>query len=230
MRFKRRRQAAISVDTKKKELVGDFKNGGQEWRPQGEPVGVRVHDFVDKVLGKAIAYGVYDVLANQGWVSVGVHHDTAEFATEAIRRWWHYMGLRIHAGARELLIIADGGGSNGSRTRLWKVCLQKLADATGLRIWVCHFPPGTSQWNKIERRMFAPITQNWRGRPLMNLDVIVNLISHTTTRTGLMIKAQLDATPYQAGIEVTNQELAAVRLKKADFHGEWNYRIAPRKL
>lgn len=230
VRFKRRRQAAISVDTKKKELVGDFKNGGQEWRPKGEPVGVRVHDFVDKVLGKAIPYGVYDVLANQGWVSVGIHHDTAEFATEAIRRWWHSMGLRMHAGARDLLIIADGGGSNGSRSRLWKVCLQKLADTTRLRIWVCHFPPGTSKWNKIEHRMFAPITQNWRGRPLMSLDVILNLISHTTTRTGLMIKAQLDTTPYQAGIKVTNQELAAVRLKKADFHGEWNYRIAPRRL
>jgi hypothetical protein len=228
--FERRRQPIISVDTKKKELLGDFKNAGREWHRQGEPERVRVHDFPDKQLGKAIPYGVYDLTYNQGWVSVGTSHDTAEFATETIRRWWVYMGSPTYGRAIELLIIADGGGSNGSRSRLWKVCLQRLADTTGLRISVCHYPPGTSKWNKIEHRMFSAITQNWRGRPLVSLDVIVNLIRSTRTETGLQIRAELDTTLYQTGIEVSDEELAAVQLAEADFHGDWNYSISPRSM
>lgn len=179
--FQRRGQPVISVDTKKKELIGNFKNGGREWHPQGEPDEVRVHDFIDRTLGKAIPYGVYDVTQNQGWVSVGIDHDTARFAAQAIRRWWQKMGSKRHRGAKELLIVADGGGSNGSRCRLWKVALQELADQLGLTIHVCHFPPGTSKWNKIEHRMFCHITQNWRGRPLISHEVIVQLIANTTT-------------------------------------------------
>lgn len=225
--FQRRKQPVISVDTKKKELVGDFKNGGREWRPQGEPDEVRVHDFLDKKLGKAIPYGVYDLTNNQGWVSVGIDHDTAQFATAAIGRWWKKMGRRRHPQARELLIMADGGGSNGSRCRLWKVALQQLADQWQMAIRVCHFPPGTSKWNKIEHRMFCHITQNWRGRPLISHEVIVNLIANTATRQGLQIQAELDQRPYPTGTKVSDAELQRVQLKPHKFHGDWNYTIQP---
>jgi len=225
--FQRRAQPVISVDTKKKELVGDFKNGGREWHLKGKPPPVRVHDFIDKDLGKAIPYGVYDLGSNQGWVSVGTNHDTADFAVESVRRWWRTMGRRVYPDAQELLITADGGGSNGYRVRAWKVALQRLANDTGLGISVCHFPPGTSKWNKIEHRMFCHITQNWRGRPLVTLDTVVSLIGNTTTRTGLRIKAKLDTNVYQKGVKVTDQELAQVRIKPSSFHGEWNYKISP---
>jgi hypothetical protein len=226
--FQHRGQPVISVDTKKKELVGDFKNGGREWRPPGEPEEVRVHDFVDKDLGKAIPYGVYDLSANTGWVSVGCDHDTAEFAVESLRRWWYHMGVAAYPQATELLITADGGGSNSSRSRVWKVALQRLADELGLQISVCHFPPGTSKWNKIEHRLFSHISLNWRGRPLTSHEVIVNLIANTTTQQGLTIQAQRDTDQYPIGVTVTDQELATVNLQKAAFHGEWNYAIAPR--
>ncbi|MFH1268833.1 MAG: ISAzo13 family transposase [Planctomycetota bacterium] len=226
--FQRRGQPVISVDTKKKELVGDFRNVGREWRPQGEPDEVRVHDFLDKNLGKAIPYGVYDVTNNQGWVSVGIDHDTAKFAAEAIGRWWRKMGLKRFPNAKKLLITADGGGSNGSRCRLWKVALQDLADKIGLELSVCHFPPGTSKWNKIEHRLFCHITQNWRGKPLVSHEVIVNLIANTTTQTGLTIKAELDTRQYETGIKVSDAELATLHLRKARFHGDWNYIILPR--
>jgi len=226
--FQQRGQPAISVDTKKKELVGDFQNGGREWRPVGHPEAVRVHDFLARDLGKAIPYGVYDLAANQGWVSVGTDHDTPAFAVQTVRRWWAEMGRPVYPQATELLITADGGGSNGSRARLWKTELQRLADDTGLRITVGHFPPGTSKWNKIEHRMFCHITQNWRGRPLVSQEAIVRLIGSTTTRAGLTIRADLDTGTYPTGIKVTDAELAAVRLQPADFHGDWNYTIAPR--
>ena len=225
--FQRRRQPVVSVDTKKKELVGDFYNRGREWQPQQQPEPVRVHDFVDKQLGKAIPYGVYDLTANQGWVSVGIDHDTAEFAVESIRRWWQQMGQLRYQPARELLITADGGGSNSSRSRLWKVALQRLVDELRWPISVCHFPPGTSKWNKIEHRMFSHIALNWRGRPLTTHEVIVNLIRSTTTQQGLLIHAQLDSNLYPTGIVVTDYELACVNLQHADFHGEWNYTILP---
>jgi len=227
--FQGRGQPVVSVDTKKKELVGNFRNGGREWQPQGEPEEVLVHDFMDKELGKAIPYGVYDLTENQGWVSVGIDHDTARFAAEAIRRWWKKMGSRRHRGAKSLLITADGGGSNGSRSRLWKVALQELANRLGMPIHVCHFPPGTSKWNKIEHRMFCHITQNWRGRPLVSHDVIINLIANTATAEGLKIKAELDSGTYPLGIKVTDEELATVNLKPAPFHGDWNYRILPKR-
>lgn len=225
--FQNRGQPVVSVDTKKKELVGDFKSGGREWRPQGEPEPVRVYDFVDKVLGKVNPYGVYDPTANRGWVSVGVDHDTAEFAVETLRRWWEKMGRARYPNATDLLVTADGGGSNGTRVRLWKVALQRLADQTGLRISVCHFPPGTSKWNKIEHRMFSHISMNWRGKPLYSHEVIVNLIASTTTGTGLKIEAELDASTYPKGIHVTDEELNRVRIQRAEFHGEWNYTILP---
>jgi hypothetical protein len=225
--FQSRGQPVVSVDTKKKEHVGDFKNNGKEWRPKGNPERVRVYDFVDKTLGKANPYGVYDTTANVGWVSVGVDHDTAEFAVETLRRWWEKMGRSQYPTATELLVTADGGGSNGTRVRLWKVALQRLADQTGLRISVCHFPPGTSKWNKIEHRMFSYISLNWRGKPLISHEVIVNLIAGTTTRTGLKIKAELDTNVYPKGIQVTDKELEKVQIQKADFHGEWNYTILP---
>ena len=195
------------MDTKKKELVGNFRNGGREWRPQGEPEEVRVHNFQDPALGKAIPYGVYDVTNNQGWVSVGIDHDTAKFAAETIRRWWRKMGVKRFPNAKKLLITADGGGSNGSRCRLWKVALQDLADKLGLELGVCHFPPGTSKWNKIEHRLFCHITQNWRGKPLVNHEVIVNLIANTTTQTGLTIQAELDTQRYETGITVSDTEV-----------------------
>lgn len=226
--FQLRGQPVISVDTKRKELVGAFKNGGQEWRPKGQPDAVKVHDFLDPELGKAIPYGVYDLSSNQGWVSVGIDHDTARFAVEAIRRWWRKMGSRRYGSAKELLITADGGGSNGSRCRLWKLALQDLASQLGLAIHVCHFPPGTSRWNKIEHRMFCHITQNWRGQPLVSHDVIINLIAGTSTKTGLKIRAELDRGLYPTGVAVPDDQLAAINLKRADFHGEWNYAILPR--
>ncbi len=226
--FQQRGQPVISVDTKKKELVGEFKNGGREWQPKGSPEAVQTHDFPDKELGKVAPYGVYEVGGNRGWVSVGLDHDTAEFATATISRWWRRMGSPTYPEARELLILADSGGSNSSRTRLWKVALQRLADHTGLRLWICHFPPGTSKWNKIEHRMFCHITANWRGKPLTSHEVIVNLIGSTTTKTGLTIKAELDTGKYPTGIPVSDEDLAQVCIEKAEFHGEWNYRILPR--
>jgi hypothetical protein len=227
--FQEHGQPVISVDTKKKELVGEFKNGGREWQPSGQPEEVLVHDFMDKELGKAIPYGVYDVTGNQGWVSVGIDHDTARFAAEAIRRWWKKMGSRRYRGADRLLITADGGGSNGSRCRLWKVALQELAVKLGMTVHVCHFPPGTSKWNKIEHRMFCHITQNWRGRPLISHEVIINLISNTATDHGLTIKAELDPGTYPTGIKVTDEQLATVNITPHAFHGEWNYCILPGK-
>ena len=223
-------QPAISVDTKKKELVGDFKNGGREWRPKGSPEHVRVHDFVIPELGRAVPYGVYDIADNVGWVSVGIDHDTAAFATNAIRSWWQLMGRERYPKANSLLITADGGGSNGSRVRLWKVELQKLADELGIPITVCHLPPGTSKWNKIEHRLFSFITGNWRGKPLVSHQVIVELIAATTTEAGLKVRCQLDPNTYPAGIKVSDAELEAVNLTRHDFHGEWNYTISPKVL
>ena len=224
-----RDQPAISVDTKKKELVGDFKNGGREWRPPGKPEEVRVHDFLDKTLGKAIPYGVDDMVNNQGWVSVGIDHDTAQFAAHSIGRWWCEMGQGRFPKAKEQLITADGGGSNGHRTRLRKVSLQILADDLGLTLNVCHFPPGTSQWNKIEHRLFSFITQNWRGKPLVSLQAIVNLIANTTTSTGLIVKSALDTNHYDTEIKVSDEELAGLQLQRHEFHGDWNYTITPRR-
>ena len=225
--FQRRGQPVISVDTKKKELVGDFENAGREWQPQGQPEQVRTHDFKDKKLGKVAPYGIYDLTANEGWVSVGIDHDTAEFATESIRRWWQHMGSQAYPQAQSLLVTADGGGSNSSRCRLWKVAVQRLANALGLRITVCHFPPGTSKWNKIEHRMFCHITENWRGKPLVSRAVIVSLIGSTTTKTGLRVKAEVDPNLYATGVKVSDADLAAVNMKKDIFHGEWNYTIVP---
>jgi transposase len=223
-----RHQPVISVDTKKKELVGDFKNGGRELRPKRQPEQVRVHDFIDPELGRATPYGIYDLGRNSGWVSVGMDHDTAEFAVETIRRWWRTMGRPAYPEATRLLITADAGGSNGSRLRLWKVELQRLADETGLRIVVCHFPPGTSKWNKIEHRLFSYITQNWRGKPLRSFQAIVNLIAATTTTTGLKVHAELNTEAYQSGIKVSDEELALVKIRRDKFHGDWNYEIQPR--
>ena len=227
--FLKKRQPIVSIDTKKKELVGEFKNGGQEWQPQGEPEKVKVHDFPDKKLGKVAPYGVYDLANNEGWVSVGLHSDTAQFAANSVQRWWGEMGARRFPRATELLITADGGGSNSSRCRLWKVALQGLADKIGLKLKVCPFPPGTSKWNKIEHRLFCFITKNWRGRPLTSYEVIVNLISNTTTEQGLIVKAALDETVYETGIKVSDEELSKILLTRETFHGEWNYTIRPRK-
>ena len=218
-------QPAISVDTKKKEQVGDYKNGGREWRPKGQPESVQVHDFGKQ---KDVPYGVYDLGQNAGWVSVGTDHDTSAFAVESIRRWWNMMGREAYPQARQLLITADSGGSNGARVRLWKLELQKLADEAGLQISVCHFPPGTSKWNKIEHRLFSFITKNWRGKPLVSHEVIVNLIAATTTKTGLRVQSQLDTGKYPKGIKVGKQEFAAIQLHPDTFHGEWNYTITPR--
>ena len=218
----------ISVDTKKKELVGDFKNGGRELRPKGDPEKVRMHDFVDPKLGRANPYGVYDLANNEAWVSVGIDHDTGAFAVEAIRRWWNTMGLPVFPEANAMLITADGGGSNGSRLRLWKAELQQLADELAMPISVCHFPPGTSKWNKIEHRVFSFITKNWRGKPLITHQVIVNLISATTTKTGLKVKAEIDPNLYPTGRKVTNAEMAKINITRDAFHGEWNYTLRPR--
>jgi hypothetical protein len=226
--FQRQGQPVVSVDTKKKELVGRFRNGGREWQPKGQPEGVKVHDFAEKDLGKVIPYGVYDQTTNAGWVSVGVDHDTAEFAVESLRRWWRNMGSGVYPVATKLLVTADGGGSNGSRCRLWKVELQRLADEIGLAISVCHFPPGTSKWNKIEHRMFCYITENWRGRPLVSREVVVNLIGHTTTKEGLSIRSALDANSYRLGREVTDSQMKGLSIKPDRFHGEWNYTILPK--
>ena len=220
-------QPAISVDTKKKELVGDFKNGGRDWRPTGKPELVRGHDFPDKELGKAIPYGIYDLANDEGWVNVGIDHDTAQFAVASIQGWWEHLGHQRFPEATTLQITADCGGSNGNRTRLWKVELQRLADETGLEIQVCHFPPGTSKWNKIEHRLFSFISRNWRAKPLVSLQVIINLIAATTTRTGLEVYAQLDKGAYPAKIQVPDADIEAVEITGHAFHPEWNYTIKP---
>ena len=229
MAFQQRNQPTISVDTKKKELVGNFKNGGREWRPRGRPVEVTVHDFPDPNVKKAIPYGVYDLTRNEGWVSIGIDHDTARFAAASIRRWWKKMGRRRYPHARQLLITADCGGSNNSRTRLWKVVLQELADELGLELAIRHFPPGTSKWNKIEYRMFCHITQNWRGCPLTSYAAIVQLIGQTTTTTGLTIRAELDENQYPTKELVTAEQISHVKLRLDAFHGEWNYTILPHR-
>jgi hypothetical protein len=221
-------QPAISVDTKKKELVGDFKNGGREYRPAGSPEPVRIHDFIDPKLGRAAPYGVYDIADDKGWVSVGIDHDTAAFAVNAIRSWWMTMGHSRYPGAHSLTITADGGGSNGSRVRLWKVELQKLADELGLTIVVLHLPPGTSKWNKIEHRLFSFISRNWRGRPLIDYRTIVELIAATTSTAGLTVRCELDENLYPAGIKVSDEDMAELNILRDDFHGEWNYTIKPR--
>jgi hypothetical protein len=223
-------EPAISVDTKKKELVGDFKNAGREWRPKGSPEEVRVHDFVIPELGRAAPYGIYDIAGNVGWVSVGIDHDTAAFAVNAIRSWWRQMGCERYPSAGSLLITADGGGSNGSRVRLWKIELQKLADELGIPITVCHLPPGTSKWNKIEHRLFSFITGNWRGKPLISHQVIVQLIAATTTKTGLKVRCELDQNTYPAGIKVSDADMDTLSLTRHDFHGEWNYTLSPKGL
>ncbi len=220
-------QPVISVDTKKKELVGDFKNAGREWRPHGEPEEVRVHDFLIKELGRAVPYGIYDLAANAGWVSVGMDHDTAAFAVQTIRTWWHSVGAQRYPLARCLTITADGGGSNGSRVRLWKRELQTLANELGIEISVHHFPPGTSKWNKIEHRLFSFISMNWRAKPLISYRVIVDLISATTTETGLTVRCELDPNTYPKGITVADREMATINMTRDDFHGEWNYQIRP---
>jgi hypothetical protein len=223
-----RKQPAISVDCKKKELVGDFKNTGREWNPKGQPEEVRVHDFKIKELGKAIPYGVYDLHQNAGWVSVGISHETSAFAAATIRKWWQKMGRKSYPKARSLLIIADSGGSNGARVRLWKWELQKLANTTHLKISVCHLPPGTSKWNKIEHRLFSYITQNWRGQPLLTHAAIVNLIANTRTNTGLTVQCILDRKHYPPKVEVTDEQMASIRIRRDAFHGEWNYTICPK--
>jgi hypothetical protein len=220
-------QPVISVDTKKKELVGDFKNAGREWRPQDEPEAVRVHDFLIKELGRAVPYGIYDLAANAGWVSVGIDHDTAAFAVQTIRTWWHTVGAERYPHARCLTITADGGGSNGSRVRLWKRELQRLSTELGIEISVHHFPPGTSKWNKIEHRLFSFISMNWRARPLVSYRVIVDLISATTTDTGLTVHCELDTNVYPKGITVPDEEMNDINILRDDFHGEWNYTIRP---
>jgi transposase len=227
--FLERRQPVISVDTKKKELVGEFKNAGKEWQPQGTPERVLVHDFPDDAVGKAIPYGVYDMGRNEAWVSVGNDHDTPAFAVASIRQWWRMMGERAHPHAKELLITADAGGSNGYRSLAWKVELQDLADELNLRIRVSHFPPGTSKWNKIEHRLFCHITENWRGKPLRTLETVVDLIGHTRTTTGLRVKAKLDTTKYPIGVTITKAEMSSLALHQHDFHGEWNYELRPRR-
>ena len=226
--FQRKGWPVLSVDTEKKELVGDFKNAGREWQPAGCPEPVRVHDFIDKVLGKAIPYGVYDVTRNRGWVSVGTDHDTARFAVAALRRWHQRGGASAFPQARGVLITADGGGSNGVRNRLWKVALQEWADESGWAVSVSHLPPGTSKWNKIEHRLFCHITGNWRGRPLVSVEAVVQLIASTTTQAGLVVEAEADTNSYPVGIKVSDEELHAVRLFPDRFHGEWNYTIRPR--
>jgi transposase len=223
----RRGQPAISVDTKKKENLGNLKNPGQTWRRKGKPLEVDTHDFPDPKKGKAVPYGVYDLRHNEAWVNVGISSDTAEFAVESIRCWWQRLGRRRHRQATRLLITADSGGSNSSRNRLWKVELQKLSNETGLAIEVCHFPPGTSKWNKIEHRLFCHVTRNWRGEPLETYEIVVNLIGSTTTETGLKVYAELDTSKYEKGRKVSNEELAKVNIKQSRFHGEWNYVIRP---
>jgi len=227
--FQGENQPVISVDTKKKELVGNFKNGGRELRPEKDPINVNVYDFKDKELGKVNPYGVYDITANEGWVNVGIDHDTASFAVESIRRWWNMMGCKSYPEAKKLMITADCGGSNGYRVRLWKIELQKLADETGIEISVCHFPPGTSKWNKIEHRLFSYISMNWRGKPLTSYEVIVNLIAATTTKKGLKVNCMLDKNEYPKGIKIKEEEVEELRIIRDGFHGEWNYTFKPKK-
>jgi len=227
--FQTTNQPVISVDAKKKELIGNFKNNGKEWHKKKEPEEVKVYDFLSGAEGKAIPYGVYDLSQNKGWVSVGIDHDTAEFAVETIKKWWAKMGSPSYPKANRLLITADGGGSNSSRSRLWKKEVQKLSDETGLTIDVCHFPPATSKWNKIEHRLFSYISQNWRGKPLVSYEVIVNMIASTKTEKGLEVTCELDAKTYKTGIKVTDKEMGSINLEKHDFHGEWNYTIRPIK-
>lgn len=227
--FQRRHQPVISVDTKKKELVGDFKNAGREWQPKGTPELAQVHDFPDDAVGKAIPYGVYDLTRDEAWVSVGRDHDTPAFAVASIRQWWRTMGCKAYPAARELLITADAGGSNGYRARAWKIELQAFADETGLHITVCHFPPGTSKWNKIEHRLFCHITQNWRGRPLTTYQTVVNLIGHTRTNTGLHVKTRLDPHCYPTGEKIRAAEMKRLAIRRSRFHGDWNYSIDPHK-
>lgn len=226
--FQTKNQPVISVDTKKKELIGNFRNNGKEWRPKGNPREVNMHDFADKELGKVIPYGVYDLSRNEGWMNVGIDHDTASFAVESIRRWWNRMGGERYEKATELMATADCGGSNSNRSRLWKVELQKLADETGMTIHVRHFPPGTSKWNKIEHRLFSFISQNWKGKPLLSRAAVVNLIANTKTRTGLTVRACLDENRYATSRKVSDAEMASLNLTRESFHGDWNYRIAPR--
>jgi len=226
--FQEKEQPVISVDTKKKENVGNYKNGGKEWRPKGNPIEVNVHDFQDKELGAVRPYGVYDISKNEAWVNVGTDKDTAEFAVESIRKWWYKMGSICYPDAKQLLITADGGGSNSSRSRLWKHEIQKLANELQIEISVCHYPPGTSKWNKIEHRLFSYISHNWRGRPLVSHEVIVNLISSTKTKTGLIVNCELDENKYEKGIKISDKEMAAINIKRNEFHGEdWNYTIKP---
>ena len=227
-RFQRQHRPAISVDTKKKELIGDFKNAGREWRPQDQPEAVRVHDFRIPSQGKAVPYGVYDLARNEGWVSVGIDHDTASFAVHAIRRWWNRMGRSAYPDTTALLITADAGGSNGSRVRLWKWELQQFANRTGLTITVCHFPPGTSKWNKIEHRLFSHIAMNWRGKPLVDLVTIVSLIGETTTDGGLRVRSEVDHGRYPMGVVISDEQIAQIQLEPHAFHGDWNYTIRPR--
>jgi transposase len=228
-RFQRQHRPAISVDTKKKELIGDFKNAGREWRPTDSPEAVRVHDFLIPEYGKAVPYGVYDLARNEGWVSVGIDHDTASFAVHAIRRWWKRMGRSAYPDTPALLITADAGGSNGPRVRLWKWELQRFANRTGLAITVCHFPPGTSKWNKIEHRLFSHIAMNWRGKPLVDLVTIVNLIGDTTTSAGLRVRSEIDEGRYPKGVVITDAQMSHVRLEPHEFHGDWNYTIRPHR-
>ena len=227
--FLKRKQPVISVDTKKKELVGDFKNGGKEWQPKGTPDMVLVHDFPDDSVGKAIPYGVYDMARNEAWVSIGRDHDTPAFAVASIRQWWRTMGQPVYQGANALFITADAGGSNGYRSRVWKAELQKFADELGMRIVVSHFPPGTSKWNKIEHRLFCHITENWRGKPLRTWETVVQLIGSTRTNAGLRVKAKLDPKRYPIGVEVTKEQMSELNLHKHEFRGDWNYELRPRR-
>lgn len=221
-------QPVVSIDAKKKELVGTFANKGREWQPKGQPEEANVYDFIDKTLGKVTPYGIYDVIRNEGWVSVGIDHDTAEFAVESLRRWWREMGCKLYPKAGKLLITADGGGSNGSRVRLWKLSLQSFAEETGLEIEVCHYPPGTSKWNKIEHRMFNHISMNWRGRALATREIIVSLIGETKSKSGLKIRAALDKGIYPTGRKVSDQEMSRIKLTPAEFQPAWNYKISPK--
>jgi hypothetical protein len=225
--FQETSDPVISVDTKKKEFIGAYRNAGREWRPQGQPEEVKVYDFIDPLMGKAIPYGVYDIANNEGWVSVGCDHDTSEFAVESIRRWWAKRGAARYPDAKRLLITADGGGSNSSRCHQWKWCLSKLSTEIGVKITVCHFPPATSKWNKIEHRLFCHITENWRGKALVSHEVIVNLIALTTTKAGLKVRAQADESLYQTKLKPSAEQMAAINITRAEFHGEWNYTIGP---
>jgi transposase len=227
--FQRGRQPVVSVDAKKKELIGNFKTSGREWHPQGQAPRVNAYDFPDMAEGKAIPYGVYDLARDEGWVNVGTDHDTPEFAVQSLRRWWLTMGKHAYPHARELLVVADAGGSNSARSRVWKKCLQEFADATGLKVSVSHYPPGTSKWNKIEHRLFAQITLNWRGRPLTSYQVVINLIGSTTTRTGLHVRTALDTSEYPLGVRVSDTDFGQLNIRKKRFHGEWNYSLSPRR-